>query len=300
MILTYFIQTIKKTASQTLSYLALPFVAFIALQPRSPTATTSTSARMTVVSRLEGNPSTTTSADAILTHLTTLVVPRVTPYFIRERAQLVQRRAERALRAEQDLAYERAGARDTERVLKKRAEEEAKRTSRERKEREEGEEREKQERRERLRMQGREWRKWKRQELRKREEEEGEGSIRISVRLGDGRVKVRQFAITSTVEDLYEFVECELDVEEAMTERMGEVARPPTNYTHLFEFQLATTFPRRLLDFDLFRRDKIRDVEGLIVGTNGNLIVEGLAARRISMGESIVGEDDEEEEEEEE
>jgi FAS-associated factor 2 len=253
---------------------------------------------MTVISRLEGSPLTTTSASTIVTHLTTIVLPRVAPYFNRLRAQTASRNADRLLRAEQDRAYDEAGRKDTERVLKKRAEEEIKRKAAELAARDMEEERIKEERVRQLVERGIRWRRWKRKTMAVEPDVAEEGTARISVRLGDGRVAVRRFRVTQTIEDLYDFVECSLDPREAEEEVENSTisVQKPLRYEHIFEFQLATTFPRVLLSSS--SRETIQDAGGMI--PSANLIVEGLAARRISMGESNPDDDEEEEEVEEE
>lgn len=252
---------------------------------------------MTVISRLEGTPLTATSASTIVTHLTTVVLPRVAPYFNRLKAQTASRTADRLLRAEQDRAYDEAGRRDTERVLKKRAEEELKRKTAELASHDQEEQRLKEEKVRQLVERGIRWRRWKRSTMAEEPGVEEEGVARISVRLGDGRVAVRRFRETQSIEEIYDFVECSLDIKEV--EAVDDISsttsiQKPLRYEHVFDFQLATTFPRVFLSPS--SQDTIKSVGDMV--PSANLIVEGLAARRISMGES--NPDDEEDEEEEE
>jgi FAS-associated factor 2 len=164
---------------------------------------------MTVISRLEGSPSTATSAASICSHLTTVVIPRVSPFLARQRAQQANRLAERRLREEQDRAYALAAQQDTARVLKMRAEQ-AQRLASER-ERQEAEARAA-----KLRDGARRWRAWQRGVLeREGEPPVGEARVaRIGVRLGDGRRVVRRFGPESSIERVYAFVECALESED--------------------------------------------------------------------------------------
>lgn len=169
---------------------------------------------MSVISRVEGSPSTATSAASLVTHLTTIVIPRVTPFLTRLRQQAATRLAERRLREEQDRAYALAAARDEERVLKVRAEEGRKKRESEERERKAHEV-------ERLRDGAKRWRAWMRGVL-EREGEAAEtevGIARVGVRLGDGRRAVRRFGAQEKVERVYAFVECALEKDDG--ERLG-------------------------------------------------------------------------------
>src|ERR1700733_1917304 len=109
-------------ASHKLGATTYPFVAFVALHPvpqhvGGPSATRSGSGpRLTVLSRHEGNPSSKTSAATLTTHITTSLLPRVTPLLTRLRTERWEREQERRLREEQDRAFAEAAARDKERV----------------------------------------------------------------------------------------------------------------------------------------------------------------------------------------
>jgi len=125
------------------------------------------------------------------------------------------------LREEQDRAYAAAARKDEERVLRARAEEGRKKREKEEKERKEKEAA-------RLREGGRRWRAWMRGVLEKEgEPKDGEkGTARVGVRLGDGRRAVRKFGSAETVERVYAFVECALEVDDG--ERLGEFLPLPS------------------------------------------------------------------------
>lgn len=211
-------------ASRILQHVRLPFIAFICLQPPSPTLTHSTTPVMAVISRTEGSPSTSTSPQALLTHLTSFVLPRVQPFLTRLRTQENSRIAERRIREEQDRAYERGVERDTERVLKKRAEVSRTKLERERL-------LEKGERVRILKEKSSEWIKYMRYQMGPEgefpEPSEGEqgGITRIGIKLGDGRRVVRRFRESDKVDLIYAFVECSLDVDDGEEEE-GTKGRP--------------------------------------------------------------------------
>jgi FAS-associated factor 2 len=270
------------TASQILEATTFPFVCFISLQPpRSPPGSSSYSSsapstappKMTVFSRLFGPPSSSTSPATIVTHINTILVPRTASYLSRLRQQRRVREQERAIRAEQDRAYEEAGRRDRERVLAKRREEE----ERIRKEQEAKEAREKQEQRRRHRMA---WRARKASQLPPEPTPDSSSSqktTRVVVRLPDGRRIVRTFYANESTEALYAFVDVEAGEKED-----GPL---PDGYVHQYDFVLATSFPRRIVDKS---GEKTLDmVEGLV--PSANLVVEGWKN----------GDDDDDEDEEE-
>lgn len=169
---------------------------------------------MQVISRLEGNPSSSTSASTLLTQLNTVVLPRVRPFLTRLRGERETRLAERRLREEQDRAYQAAARKDEERVLKARAEEG-------RKKREMQDMVKKEADAARLREGAGRWRAWMRGVLeREGESAESEGGVaRVGVRLGDGRRAVRRFGRKATVERIYAFVECALETDDG--KRLG-------------------------------------------------------------------------------
>lgn len=171
---------------------------------------------MAVISRTEGSPTTSTSPQALLTHLTSFVLPRVQPFLTRLRTQEAGRKAERRIREEQDRAYERGVEKDTERVLKKRAEVSRNKLEKERLVA-------KEEKIRILKQKSREWIKYMRYQMGPRGEvsEPGESEVgitRIGVKLGDGRRVVRRFRESDKVELIYAFVECSLDIDDGEEE----------------------------------------------------------------------------------
>lgn len=276
-------------------------IGFVSLLPASanPQARNNptTQPTMALLSRLESLDS--LAPAAICSHLSTAVLPRVSVFLNRQRAQIASREAERRLRAEQDRAVERAAAKDVERVLKRRAEEARKQRDSIEKERVEEEKKERAKVARRVRVGAARWRAKVRAELDKRGEPEK--GLRVGVRLGDGRRVTRRFGAEDKVESLYGWVECELETEKdrlQAREDEGELdeadRKEVGRYEHEFAFTLATTFPR-----------KVVECAGTVGGWDegglegAQLVVEGLEERRRSMGDEG-GSDDEVDEEEEE
>jgi len=213
---------------------------------------------------------------------------------------------------------------DEERILRLRREVELKR-------REEGLERERREREkkelERRREKAgfaRRWRMGKRKELDGRRDE---GERRIVVRLGNGKRVMRRFGNEELVKEVYEWVECELGLEEdqlySNEEGEEEVRRNLSDeYEQKFAFRLATTFPRHLIQlpqtcfeppssssnsrssFDSLEGGgdgRIQTVgeafEGM--GKDISLVVDGLEERRrLSMSSRGDGDEDDDDDEE--
>jgi FAS-associated factor 2 len=167
------------------------------------------------------------------------------------------REQERALRAEQDRAYEEAGRRDREKVLAKKREED------ERRRKEEEARRAQMEAEEKVRVK-RAWRAWMAKNLPPEPEKAVKGATtRVVVRLPDGRRIMRTFDAKERTETLYAFVEVEAGEKED-----GPL---PDGYVHQFDFVLATSFPRRIVDKTGGKT--LDQVDGLV--PSANLVVEG-------------------------
>ncbi|GAA5917883.1 hypothetical protein JCM6882_003754, partial [Rhodosporidiobolus microsporus] len=324
---------------QTLSYITLPFLAFISLQPLpnpssphlppNPSTAPLTSARMRLLTRLEPYSSAASNgpltAPIVHTHLTASVLPKAKPFLQRLKAQDLHRAQERAEREASERRVAENAKRDEERVLavrrreaERRKEEERKVEEAERARREEGE-------KERERGRARRWRCAKRRELEQRGEGGGEGSVRMVVRLGDGTRVMRTFAGADGTEEVYGWVECELSSKEdaalALQGAAGEEEEREDGYDQRFHFRLATAFPRwvvplpsRLSSFPSASvaslpsstgegdGDEKVTVAEAFKGQGGtvNLVVDGLEERRRMSMSSREGEGEEEESEEEE
>ncbi|KAH9942679.1 hypothetical protein B0H21DRAFT_520653 [Amylocystis lapponica] len=301
------------STSQKLQATTYPFVAFIALQPRrAPTTGGSPSPTLTILSRHQGPaiPSATapTSAPTLVAHLSEQLLPRVTPFLARVRTQAAerertraqeaaQRTRERALRAEQDRAFEETRRRDKERVERRIAEERAQEDEKRRTEQEAERAAAELARAEaqRLAWEARRmaWRRWARRTLVLREPRPGEvgrgKTIRVGVRMPDGRRPVRFFGESDTVTALYVYVDS-LFVPSHLAQD-GDPERPPNGrdigkaalveeitssdmgVEQWWGFKLVLAYPRREIGWEPARR--LGEVDALKGG--GQVVVEMLA-----------------------
>lgn len=201
----------------------------------------------------------------------------------RLRAQRSEQQASRSLRQEQESAYERSLAQDREKA-RRRKEEEAAREKAEKEERERAQR--KAERARNLAL----WRRWRAQSISAEPGAEQE-AVRVSIRLPSGERVVRKFSAQAGLEELYAFVECYDLISgreggEEEVEVSEKEAVQPSDYEHVYGFQLVSPMPREV--YDLAKGGSLRER----IGRSGNLIVERVR------GEG--GEDDDDESEEDE
>ncbi|KAI6032609.1 hypothetical protein F5J12DRAFT_178272 [Pisolithus orientalis] len=256
-------------AAQKLQVTTYPFVAFLALQPRRSTSTSSFSSSgpvLTVLSRHYGPSvpdSGPTSARSLINHLEGQLLPRVDPFLTRYRDQLQERERDRLLREQQDKAYRDSQRRDRERIEAKiRAEREEVERIRKEEEAQREEERRlqaEQERQESIKLRRSQWRRWMRRSIVPPEPRDG-NSIRLAIRLPSGRV-VRSFPSATTVTALYAFVDSQMipssmnsqDDPEHPPEGSGGGIEILEKYIHSqvqgpeswWGFKLALSYPRR-------------------------------------------------------
>lgn len=282
-------------AAQKLSATTYPFVAFVALQPRTGPRSTSNSSQpiLTVLSRHQGpaipnGPTVASSAlgltsvRALCDHLNNSLLPRVTPYLGRLKATQRERDFERRLREEQDAAFALTAQRDRERIQAKMAAEKearlaAERAEREKQEAEEAERKEieEQQNKEALRM---DWYRYARRCLLSPEPAPGPGAVRVGIRMPDGRRLIRLFKPSDSLTALYTFVAIQ-EIPAAIPAD-GDPARPPTGYlagetgikVEGWRFKLVSTFPRSEI---LWQAGKaLQDVDTLRGGAQ--LVVEAI------------------------
>lgn len=270
----------------TLQASTYPFVAFIALQPPRPASRTSSvsssaSPRAAILSRLEGSPSSATSAGVIASHISDVLLPRTRSYLERLRAEKRRREMERQLRADQDRAYQEASRRDAERIQQKREEERQKALAAQRL-------REEQQQKELLQSKQKDWQKWALHNLVPEEPpaSSGQGVVRFSFRLPSGKTLTRRFAASDTVEAVFAFVESSSAAAEGGSERNG--VQKPSGYEHTYNFSLVTGYPRKRIEFEQVGSKKLGEAEGLAQGAS--LIVEGQV-----MGDGMAATTDDEE-----
>ena len=273
-------------------------------------AQSSQSSVLTVLSRHQGpsipTASAPTSARTLVAHLKETLIPRVSPYLAgvrqhaadRETARLTEQRAreaERAIRAEQDRAFAESARRDKERIEKKMAEEREEKRAALRLAEEEDRARREQQRLEdekaaweSKRM---EWRRWGRRDLLPREPrpgEQGRGkTVRVGVRMSNGKRPVRFFGENDSLTAVYAFVDAqfipegkeyasdldptsapdgELPGEVGLLHAMEKVGK---KNGHWWGFKLAMAYPRKEIHWEPGR--KVGEVEGL---SGGQLVVE--------------------------
>ncbi|OSC98843.1 hypothetical protein PYCCODRAFT_1374324 [Trametes coccinea BRFM310] len=286
------------SASQKLQATTYPFVAFIALQPRrAPAAATPPAPTMTILSRHQGPciPSTSapTAAQTLVTHLTENLLPRVNPFLDKLRAQEAERDRERALRAEQDRAFEESRRRDAERAEQRSREEraaiEAKRRLEEAEARARAELRKREEEKRQWDEHRMAWRRWIRRGLVVREPRPGEAArgktMRVGIRMPDGRRVVRFFGENDTLTAFYAYVDSlfippefiqDADPttppggktgEDGLVAEMSRSGKAPEKW---WGFQIFLAYPRREIAWEAEKR--IGDVEALKGG--GQVVVE--------------------------
>ena len=190
----------------------------------------------------------------------------------RVRRQRQEQQATRNLRQEQESAYERSLAMDREKARKRKEEEAAK----------EEEERTRNEAAERKARDARnlaQWRRWRAQSIPAEPGAEVKDAVRMSLRMPSGERVIRKFRPDAELEELYAFVECYDELQEASEKAVEE----PQGYEHAYKFRLVSPMPREAYDVD--GKGTIRDR----IGRSGNLIVE-----------KILSEDGEEDEEDDE
>ena len=255
-------------ASEKLQATTYPFVAFIALQSRRGTNV------LTVLSRHQGKS--VTSASTLTSHLDAHVLPRVMPFLNTLTQEEKVRERDRALRAEQDRAYEETRRRDREKW--ERLEKERVREERE-KARLEGEEREKVERERRRVEVGRKV--WNVVGvLRSVKGREG-GEVRVVIRMPGGDRVVEKFWRDESVSVLYAVVDRLLAGGDEAKPKEGEMMNQGEldalidreGGKDFWGFKIVSAYPRKEIEWR--EGVKIGDVDTLIGG--GQVVVERCA-----------------------
>lgn len=240
-----------------------PFAALIALAPTSPSASTQA---MSVVSRTTGP----TPPAALITKLTAAITTH-SESLSRLRAQRAVHEADRAIRAQQNSAYELSLARDQERARQRK--EEAERAAQE-----EAAAKEAVAVAGLLESNKAAWKRWRASTL-PEEPPQGPETARVSIRTRDGERIVRRFAGDAEMEQVYAFVEC-MHVERDEKGRVQGRTEKPRAYEHVWGFQLVSPMPRKVFGSG-------EETVKACLWPSANLVVEA------------IGNDEEEEEEEE-
>lgn len=242
--------------SNALNCTKFPFAALICQTSEASSTGSSRPADMTVVMRAVG-PMPASELVAKLGSAITAQQAQLTA----ARAQRTEQQASRDLREEQDSAYQRSLAQDRERVRRKREEEEAQIRAEKQAQEAAEQQRQRLEQRE-------EWRRWRATQIRDEPDASTADTVRLSIRLPDGKRLIRNFDSAAPLDDLYAYVECHDLL--SQEENADLHTSPPSNYKHDYKFQLVSPMPRNVIGLD----DGSTIVEK--VGRGGNLIVEGL------------------------
>jgi len=252
------------SASQKLGATTFPFVAFAALQPPRGVQTTSRSSApvMTILSRHQGASATT--AATLRDHINNNLLPRVKPFLQRLQAQEREREFERQMREEQDRRFEESARRDREKAEMIEMEEVTRRSK------EEEEERRRVERKARdtrIAEAKASWRGTTRQTH--IPSDMAKGTIRMGVRLPDGRRITGAFSPEDTVFSLY----CLIDqhIHPTPVERQSDqpsidldelLAKLGLSADEWWGFTVSQSYPRRTVVFHLTKTIGEDGVEG--------------------------------------
>ncbi|KAH8117059.1 hypothetical protein DFH11DRAFT_1578994 [Phellopilus nigrolimitatus] len=290
-------------AAQKLGATTYPFVAFVGLQPRSGSRGSTSSPVLTVLSRHQG-PSTPadagtslsslgpTSARALCEHLTSSLLPRVSPFLGRLRSAHVERLTQRRLREEQDEAFARAAQADRERLAAKLAEERRAHEEIEMQELRRSEEeaarqkaREERETKEANRLH---WYRYARRCLLPSAITPSKDTVRIGVRLPGGQLQIRHFSPADSVTSLYIFVATQLIPKDLPSSE--DPSSPPSGFLageagvseKNWSFKLALAYPRREVRWAA--STSLSAIEGLKGG--GQLVIESIPGQALVPGDN--------------
>lgn len=198
------------------------------------------------VSKIEGLPN---SID-LMTHLQSML-DKYGPTLVALKADRSEQTFSREIRAEQDSAYEASLRKDRERAEAQRKERMAK---------------EEHERQALLQETDKlAWRQWQARKLLPEPTATKEVS-RISFRMPDGSRCIRKFEATSTIGDVYSWVDLQLNPVQQESE---SAPKPPPNYKHVYDFTLAVPMPRQVLEAESLVLSQVKAVY-----PSGSLIVE--------------------------
>lgn len=264
--------------SQTLQTTTYPALSFFSLMPiGSSSGSSSSNSKFTILTTVQGSPSTTTSAPALIQLITNTIIPRTRPFLNRLRRERQALEESRRVREEQDRILAETERRDRDKILAIRRENET-RARREREAEEsaraaEEAERMERERSERLKRDMRAWRGYAKRHLLPREataeEVKAKTAIRVQIRLPQGMAagrNVRAISLDSTARDVYIWAETLL-----LDDDEGDASLPPgfsadypprADMPHL---TLYTAYPRQEVSIDAHGWQVIRDAGASLV-----------------------------------
>lgn len=237
--------------STALNCSKFPFSALIVHTPQGSTSSMSTIARITGL----------VPPSAYVPKLQN-AISQQSAVLDRVRATRAEQDATRTLRHEQNSAYERSLTQDRERARQRReAEAERQKEEQEAKAVADAEEID--------RRNLEQWRIWRAQSITPEPESDTKNVTRVSIRMTSGERVVRKFASSSTMEELYAYVEC-YDILQSPNPPLQPISEPQ-NYAHEYQFQLVSPMPRAVYSLDS------PDTVGSTIGRSANLIVEPIS-----------------------
>lgn len=286
-------------ASAILQSTTFPFIAFLSVQPMQPSrltgsTPTATTGRMSVFSRLEGLQA--TSQTALESHITDTVLPRLSPFLGRLRTQKREREMQRLLREEQDRAYAETSKRDLDRVRAKEAELQAV------KDREEQVRKQAAAKAQQLKHRDA-WRRLTAAGFGKEPPESDVQSVRLVIRLPDGKRLIRRFSHAEQAYRLWHLVDCEAhQYSVSSPPSVTSAIDLPSSYKPELTFMLVSTFPRRVLSIQDVQDRTIGQLieDGTLDKQVASLIVEGFKSSGNTQTQPGKSNDIDEEEEDEE
>ncbi|OCF42961.1 hypothetical protein I317_03182 [Kwoniella heveanensis CBS 569] len=231
--------------SQTLLTTTYPSLTFLSLLP----VPNSSTPKLTILSTLSGPPSTSTSVTSIIQSLTTTILPRVTPFLNRLKRERLSLEEARHLRAEQDRAFREAERRDREKLEQQKKKEELERLQKARAERELKE-------KETYEQNRKIWRRYARKHL--LPQTEGSSgrtntgkSVKIAIRTPFSSERhIRSFNLTppNNTSTIPLFVYVETLLIPASDSPSTDPDQPPEGFEPKWDFQLVTTYPKKVIE----------------------------------------------------
>ncbi|KAL1409028.1 UBX domain-containing protein 10 [Vanrija albida] len=241
--------------SQTLLTTTYPALTFASLLP----AQNSSTPRLTILTTLQGEPSTSTSTSTIIQTITTSVLPRTNAFLARLRRDRFALEEARHLREEQDRALREAERKDRERLQAARAQAELERVQRERAEREA-------ELQAKALADRRQWRRYARKHLLPA----AAGPMRVAVRTPlNAERNIRNFAPGESTLPLFIYTETLLIPPD--DDPAEDPDTPPEGYVHAWGFRLVTSFPRKEIEL---LEGGAEDAWATVKGAGGALFAE--------------------------
>ena len=216
------------TASQTLMITTYPSLSFLSLLPTP----SSSSPKLSILTSVSGQPSTTTSTSSVIQLVTTSILPRTSAFLARLKRERLTLEESRHLRAEQDKAFREAEQRDREKMQRAKDQEREERLVREAEEQARISKESEVENR-------RHWRRYARKHLLP----PSGGPIRVALRVPSSSERnVRNFEPGPSTFSLFIYAETLLIPADQTPDTDPDT--PPAGYTVPDDFRIVTNYPR--------------------------------------------------------